>query len=101
MYYFVVSNNVVSGEVEGKQGNELFLLGNESYELSSSLTGVKSSYISTVDYGKITLYLDVDEAICTMYEYFDIFLQRMLLSRGAAEMLGAKFSLRVNNSRVL
>lgn len=50
---------------------------------------------------KITLYLDIDEAICTMYEYFDIFLQRMLLSRGAAEMLGAKFSLRVNNSRVL
>lgn len=50
---------------------------------------------------KITLELDVDESICTMYEYFDIFLQRMLMSRAAAEMLGAKFSLKVNGSKVL
>lgn len=34
---------------------------------------------------------EIDESVCTMYEYFDIFLQRMLLSRAAAEMLGAKF----------
>lgn len=54
-----------------------------------------------VDDKKITLELTVDESICTMYEYFDIFLQRMLMSRGAAEMLGAKFSLRVNGSKVL
>ena len=54
-----------------------------------------------VDDKKITLELDVDESICTMYEYFDIFLQRMLMSRSAAEMLGAKFSLKVNGSKVL
>ena len=54
-----------------------------------------------VDDRKITLELDVDESICTMYEYFDIFLQRMLMSRAAAEMLGAKFSLKVNGSKVL
>lgn len=50
---------------------------------------------------KITLELEIDESICTMYEYFDIFLQRMLMSRAAAEMLGTKFSLHVNGSRVL
>ena len=49
----------------------------------------------------ITLNLTIDETICTMYEYFDIFLQRMLMSRAAAEMLGAKFSLKVNGSKVL
>lgn len=54
-----------------------------------------------VDDKKITLELTVDESICTMYEYFDIFLQRMLMSRAAAEMLGAKFSLKVNGSKVL
>ncbi len=50
---------------------------------------------------KITLEIEVDETICTMYEYFDIFLGRMLLSRGAAEMLGGTFSLVVNGSKVL
>lgn len=49
----------------------------------------------------ITLRLEIDENICTMYEYFDIFLQRMLLSRGSAEMLGAKFSLVVNGIKIL
>ena len=57
----------------------------------------------TVDKEKmeITLDLEVDESICSMYEYFDIFLGRMMMSRGAAEMLGAKFRLRVNGGKVL
>jgi len=49
----------------------------------------------------ITLNLQVDESICTMYEYFDIFLNRMLMCRGAAEMLGYKFRLTVNGGKVL
>lgn len=49
----------------------------------------------------ITLELIIDEKVCTMYEYFDIFLQRMLLSRSAAEMLGASFSLVVNGNKIL
>ena len=50
---------------------------------------------------KIALNLQVDENICTMYEYFDIFLGRMMMCRGAAEMLGAKFRLTVNGGKVL
>ena len=50
---------------------------------------------------KITLNLQIDENICTMYEYFDIFLGRMMMCRGAAEMLGAKFRLTVNGGKVL
>ena len=50
---------------------------------------------------KIALNLQVDENICTMYEYFDIFLNRMMMCRGAAEMLGAKFRLTVNGGKVL
>lgn len=49
----------------------------------------------------ITLDLQIDERICTMYEYFDIFLGRMLMSRGAAAMLGVKFKLTANGSKVL
>ena len=50
---------------------------------------------------RISLNLQVDEDICTMYEYFDIFLNRMMMCRGAAEMLGAKFRLTVNGGKVL
>ena len=50
---------------------------------------------------KISLNLQVDEKICTMYEYFDIFLGRMMMCRGAAELLGAKFRLTVNGGKVL
>lgn len=49
----------------------------------------------------ITLDLQLDESICTMYEYFDIFLKRMIMCRGAAEMLGAKFRLTANGSKIL
>ena len=50
---------------------------------------------------KIALNLQIDESICTMYEYFDIFLNRMMMCRGAAEMLGARFRLTVNGGKVL
>ena len=50
---------------------------------------------------KISLNLQVDESICTMYDYFNIFLGRMMMCREAAQMLGAKFRLTVNGSKVL
>lgn len=50
---------------------------------------------------QITLELQIDEKICTMYEYFEIFLGRMLMCRRAAELLGAKFKLTANGSKVL
>jgi len=49
----------------------------------------------------IALNLQIDESICTMYEYFDIFLTRMLMCRSAAEMLGYHFRLTVNGGKVL
>lgn len=48
----------------------------------------------------ISLNLKIDENICTMYEYFDIFLGRMMC-RKAAEILGARFKLTANGSKVL
>ena len=50
---------------------------------------------------KISLNLQIDESICTMYEYFDIFLGRMMMCREAAQMLGARFRLTVNGGKVL
>ena len=50
---------------------------------------------------KISLNLQIDSRMCSMYEYFDIFLGRMMMCRGAAEMLGAEFRLTVNGGKVL
>ena len=50
---------------------------------------------------KISLNLQIDTKICTMYEYFDIFLGRMMMCRSSAEMLGAQFRLTVNGGKVL
>ncbi len=49
----------------------------------------------------ISLNLQIDETICTMYDYFEIFLGRMMMCRSAADMLGAKFKLKVNGAKVL
>ena len=49
----------------------------------------------------ISLNLQIDEKICTMYEYFDIFLGRMMMCRGAAELLGYRFRLTANGTKVL
>lgn len=49
----------------------------------------------------ISLNLQIDPKICSMYEYFEIFLGRMMMCRGAADMLGATFKLTANGSKVL
>ncbi|MGN0246539.1 MAG: HD domain-containing protein [Lachnospiraceae bacterium] len=49
----------------------------------------------------IVLSLEIDEKICTMYEYFEIFLGRMMMCRKASEILGVKFRLQVNGNKVL
>lgn len=49
----------------------------------------------------IVLNLQIDENICSMLEYFEIFLQRMLMCRRAAEMLGVKFKLTANGSKIV
>ena len=50
---------------------------------------------------QISLNLQIDEKICTMYEYFEIFLGRMMMCRRAAEVLGATFKLMANGRKVL
>lgn len=50
---------------------------------------------------EIILELQIDENICTMYEYFEISLGRMMMSRNAASVLGATFVLRVNGVKIL
>ena len=49
----------------------------------------------------ITLEIELDENICSMMDYFEIFLQRMLMCRRAAELLGYRFKLTANGSKIV
>ena len=53
------------------------------------------------DRSVIALNLQIDEKICSMYDYFEIFLGRMMLCRKSAEILGTTFKLTVNGRKVL
>lgn len=49
----------------------------------------------------IELVLEIDTNVCSVMDYFEIFLNRMILCRKAAEKLGTKFQLLINNQRIL
>ena len=50
---------------------------------------------------KICLELTIEQEYCTVLEYFEIFLTRMLLCRKASEALGVDFSLVINGQRMM
>lgn len=49
---------------------------------------------------KITLSLTLDEGISSVMDYFEIFLERMMMCRKAATVLGCTFSLSVNDTKL-
>ncbi|QDW75522.1 HD domain-containing protein [Lachnospiraceae bacterium KGMB03038] len=48
----------------------------------------------------IQMNLELDDEICTVMDYFEIFLQRMLMCRRAAEVLGCRFKLVANGNKL-
>ena len=42
----------------------------------------------------------LDESICALIDYFEIFMQRMMMCRRAAEVLGMKFKMTANGKKV-
>lgn len=50
---------------------------------------------------EITLDMTIDTSICSVMDYFEIFLSRMLLCKRSAEKLGIRFALIINGQRML
>ena len=48
----------------------------------------------------IQMSLELDDSICTVMDYFEIFLKRMIMCRRAAEVLGCRFKLIANGSKI-
>ena len=48
----------------------------------------------------IQIELEMDDSMCTVMDYFEIFLQRMLMCKRAAEVLGCRFKFLVNGNKL-
>ena len=62
---------------------------------------VKESSVKVVKDSSITLDLKIETDMCTVMDYFEIFLNRMILCRKAAEKLGLPFWLVINGQRLI
>ena len=62
----------------------------------------RESYL-TVDPDKreIIMHLEIDTSICSVMEYFEIFMTKMLLCRRAANFLNCRFGLVINGHHML
>ena len=66
-----------------------------NFSVESSLLRINSEKTS------ITLFLDIDTSVSSIMDYFEIFLERMLMCRKAAEALGLTFSLVINGQTIM
>ena len=49
----------------------------------------------------VDLILTIDETVCTPMDYFEIFMERMLMCRSAARKLGLRFGMVMNGTRMM
>ena len=61
---------------------------------------LSSSLEINVEKKTIQMTMELDDTMCTVIDYFEIFLERMLMCRRAAEVLGYKFKLLANGSKL-
>ncbi len=62
---------------------------------------IKESKVSIIDKKIIELKLKLDTNICSVMDYFEIFLGRMVLCRKASEKLSCEFRLIINGQKVI
>lgn len=61
----------------------------------------KSAFTIDPEKNEIQAKLRIDTNMCSVVDYFEIFLERVILCRKAADKLGVNFSLRINGQKLL
>ena len=61
----------------------------------------KESSVEVIPGSHVPLEIRIDRSMCSVMDYFEIFLDRMILCRKAAEKLGLEFWLVINGERVI
>lgn len=62
---------------------------------------VKEAHVRIEKDAYIELVLTIDTSVCAVMDYFEIFLNRMILCRKAAEKLGLAFRLMINEQQIM
>lgn len=62
---------------------------------------VKGAHVRIEKEAYIELVLTIDTSVCAVMDYFEIFLNRMILCRKAAEKLGLAFRLMINDQQIM
>lgn len=62
---------------------------------------VKEAHVRIEKDAYIELVLTIDTSVCAVMDYFEIFLNRMILCRKAAEKLGLAFRLMINDQQIM
>ena len=75
----------------------------ESFDIHDRVNyaAIKSTLCISIDKATIGLDITLDESICSVLDYFEIFLQRMIMCRRAAELLECKFKLTANEIKII
>ena len=89
--YAVKRSDIKVVNSEGESGENS---GGESGANSGIESGVNSANV-------IQLSLEIDTHVCSVMDYFEIFLTRMLMCRRAAAFLGAEFDLIINDLKIM
>ena len=91
----VIADNVRRSRVRQKEKSAFDIHDRVNYAVTDSKLKIDE------EKSVIALNLQIDENICSMYDYFEIFLGRMMFCRKSAEILGTTFKLTVNGRKVL
>ena len=75
----------------------------ESFDIHDRVNYAAIQSTLCVSKEKATILLDItlDETICSVLDYFEIFLDRMIMCRRAAELLDCKFKLTANEIKII
>ena len=61
----------------------------------------KADLVTDKEEGKIVLKLEINTEICAVIDYFEIFMERMLLCRKAADFFKLRFALEINGQAIM
>ncbi len=66
-----------------------------------NLAAERSYLLTDKQNASITLHIEIDTALCSVMDYFEIYFKRMQLCRRAADYLHCKFSLVINGTNLV
>lgn len=94
---FVAEDKFKDFKKKGVSVKELYLSDEMGNKIQPEL--VENEFI-ILEKKVILLEIELDEEICSILDYFEIFLQRMLMCKRAAEILGLKFKMKANGNKI-